>query len=73
MPCNSPDFNTIENVWSYIGWRVQRRGQGTFEAFKAAVREELANIPQMMLHNLVKSMWKHMKLVIEMGGQRIKY
>ena len=72
-PGNSPDLNPIENVWSYIDWQVQRRGEGTFEAFKAAVREELANIPKRMLHNLVKSMGKRMKLVIEKGGQRIKY
>ena len=72
-PGNNPDLNPIENVWSYIDWRVQQRGEGTFEAFKVAVREELANIPQRMLHNLVKSMGKRMRLVIEKGGQRIRY
>lgn len=72
-PGNSPDLNPIENVWPYINDRVKKRGEANFAAFKAAVREELANIPIAMIHKLVKSMKKRMQLVIKKEGQRIKY
>lgn len=72
-PPNSPDLNPIENVWAYVQRRVDLRGCDTFEEFKAAVREELRNIPAKMLKNLVRSMNRRLDACEEAKGQRTKY
>lgn len=72
-PPNSPDLNPIENVWAYVQRRVDLRGCNTFEEFKAAVREELKNIPAKMLKTLVESMKRRLDACEKAKGQRTKY
>lgn len=72
-PPNSPDFNPIENVWSYVASRVNMRGCKTFNEFKDAVREEFRLVPIALLKKLIKSMPRRMAACVEAKGQRTKY
>jgi transposase len=72
-PPNSPDLNLIENLWGYVGAKVQARGPTSFEAFKHAVVEELGSVPERVLKNLYKSMPRRIAQVIELGGDKTKY
>ena len=72
-PPNSPDLNIIENLWSYVETRVRARGCETFLEFKAAVKEELASVPQRVITNLYQSMGKRLAIVIEKKGGKTGY
>lgn len=72
-PPNSPDLNPIENLWAYVGARVQAQGPSTFEAFKQAVIKELETVPLRVLHNLYSSMPKRIARVVELQGDKTKY
>ena len=72
-PPNSPDLNPIENLWGYVGARVQARGVTSFDAFKQAVIHELGAVPTSVLHNLFNSMPKRIAQVIELEGDKTKY
>lgn len=72
-PPSSPDLNPIENLWSWVERRVEQRGCKTFADFKAAVMEELANVPKEICEALVHSMKRRLELVIENGGDRTGY
>lgn len=72
-PPNSPDLSPIENLWGYVGARVQARGPTSFEAFKQAIIHEQGNVPRNVLHNLYNSMPRRIAQVIELEGDKTKY
>lgn len=71
-PPSSPDLNLIENCWAYVQGRVDAQGHTTFEAFEAAVKYEVENIPKSMLENLFKSMPSRVAKVLELEGDRLR-
>ena len=71
-PPSSPDLNLIENCWAYVQGRVDAKGHSTFEAFEAAVKYEVENIPKSMLENLFKSMPNRVAKVLELEGERLR-
>lgn len=76
LPCwppNSPDLNLIENVWGYVGAKVQAQGHTSFEAFKQAVIKELEAVPTSVLQSLYNSMPKRIAQVIKLDGDKTKY
>ena len=72
-PPNSPDLSPIENLWGYVGARVEALGPTSFEAFTEAVIHELGNVPRNVLQNLFNSMPRRIAQVIENGGGKTKY
>jgi transposase len=72
-PPNSPDLSPIENVWAYLNRKVQARGCSSFAEFKAAVLEELRDVPKSVLTNLCGSMKERVKAVLQSGGDKTKY
>lgn len=72
-PPNSPDLNPIENVWGIVQRQVDAMGCQCFDEFEAAVVDKLKNFPQATLMKLVSSMHKRVRMVMQVGGNRIKY
>lgn len=72
-PPNSPDLNPIENVWAYVQARVNAKGCKTFAEFKAAVRQELRDIPKAMLSALIDSVPRRLAEVVRQKGGKIRY
>lgn len=72
-PGNSPDLNPIENVWAWVGMKVQEMGCKTFDEFTAAVDATFANIPKEMLKNLVGGIKKRLQRVIDNDGATCGY
>jgi transposase len=72
-PPNSPDLNIIENLWSYVEGKVRARGCKTFGEFKAAVKEELASVPDKLITSLYQSIPKRLAIVIRKKGGKTGY
>ncbi len=72
-PSNSPDLNPIENLWSIVKTRVERRMPKNCHELELFMMEEWANIPQTILMNLVNSMPKRCQAIIDNNGERIDF
>ena len=72
-PANSHDLSPIENVWGYVDGNIQARGCTSFAEFKAAVMEELKNVPKGMLKNLCASMKGRVEAVLKSEGGKTRY
>lgn len=68
-PPNSPDLNPIENLWGIIDERVKQRRFRSFQGFKKCVIQEWKKIEPELLQNLIISMQKRLKNVIENKGE----
>jgi hypothetical protein len=72
-PPNSPDLNTIDNVWAWVQAEVDKKGYTTFEGFKEGVLWHFKHLPEGVLVRLVNSMKKRLKSVREKSGDKTKY
>jgi hypothetical protein len=72
-PSNSPDLNPIENLWNIVKTNVEKRWPKNFNQLERFMVEEWKKIPEETLVNLVGSMNKRCRLVIEKNGERIPY
>ena len=80
-PSYSPDLNPIENLWSIIKKRVEKKVNKrisekksvTQEIFMGIIREEWNNIDQTLCLNLANSMKRRIELVIQKNGDVIQY
>lgn len=72
-PPNSPDLNPIENLWGWLEAEVDSIASKSFNAFSAAVRQQLATVPRTLLRSLVDSMPRRMAAVIKLKGGKTKY
>ena len=73
VPPTALTSTRIENLWGYVGARVQAQGLTSFDAFKQAVIKELVVVPTSVLHNLFNSMPSRIAQVIDMAGDKTKY
>jgi hypothetical protein len=72
-PSNSPDINPIENLWSIVKRRVEKREPRNSDDLMQFMMEEWGSIPKVTLKNLVNSMRTRCELVIQNNGERINY
>ena len=72
-PPNSPDLSPIENVWAWADQKVNALGCKTFEEYKDAVLQTLANIPKSMLARLFDSMEGRVQECIKREGDKLGY
>ncbi|KAJ3452690.1 transposable element tc1 transposase [Anaeramoeba flamelloides] len=70
-PPNSPDLNPIENLWGIMEKRISLEAPKTEKKLEATVRRVWKNIEWGVIENLVSSMEKRLRLVVEHNGESI--
>ena len=71
-PANSPDLNTIEQVWDELGRRIQRNHAiHTVNDLAAALQAEWANLPALFIQRYV--MHRRIKPCIAQNGGHMRY
>ncbi len=71
-PANSPDLNTIENLWSIVKRKMRNKRPKNADELKATVKETCASIPPQQCHKLIPSMPRRNKAVIKAKGAPTK-
>ncbi|CAF2657659.1 unnamed protein product [Rotaria sp. Silwood2] len=72
-PSNSPDINPIENLWSILKRRVEKRKPSNIDELDQFLHEEWKKIDLTIINNLVYSMKSRCLAVIDSKGERIDY
>ena len=72
-PSNSPDVNPVENLWSIIKRRVEKRKPSNLDELDDFLHEEWEKIDLSLLNNLIKSMKTRCLALIDSKGERINY
>jgi len=72
-PANSPDLNPIENLWSVIKRRVEKRRPKNLNELEQFLHEEWTRIDKSIIIHLVGSMKARCLAIIESEGERIAY
>ena len=73
-PDHSPDLNPIEHVWDYLGRRVRSRGEArSLQQLAVWLTEECQVIPQDVIDNLIRSIPRRVRAVIEAHGGNTRY
>jgi transposase len=73
-PAHSPDLNPIEHVWAELRRRVDKRGEPrSLQQLSAWLLEECNLIPQEVIDNLIRSMPRRVRAVIEAHGGNTRY
>ncbi|GBB96986.1 hypothetical protein RclHR1_02890013 [Rhizophagus clarus] len=72
-PSNSPYLNPIENLWSIVKGKVEKRMSKNLDDLERFMAEEWENIPNTVLINFSKSMKRRCELIIGKNGERIPY
>ena len=72
-PPSSPELNIIENVWSMLDNQLKQMGNSTASTLRSNIKRAWKKIPQSAIQNMVLSMPRRLKLIIDGGGAAIKY
>ena len=72
-PSNSPDTNPIENLWSVIKRRVEKRRPSNLNELNKFLHDEWNKVDMLIINNLIKSMKSRCLALIESEGERIDY
>jgi transposase len=72
-PSNSPDVNPIENIWSIVKRKVEKRKPKNIDELELFLVEEFKNTDINVVNNCVMSMKKRCLSLISSKGERIKY
>ena len=72
-PSNSPDANPIENRWSVIKRRVEKRRPSNLNELNKFLHDEWNKVDMLIINNLIKSMKSRCLALIESEGERIDY
>ena len=67
-PAQSPDLNTIENLWMFLKKEIRKRctPPKTLSDLQAVIREEWEKIPLEIVQTLIESMQRRVKQVIKL-------
>ena len=68
---NSPDLNPMENMWSILKRRVEKRKPSDTDELEAFIREEWQKVDIHIVNNLIGSMKTRCLMIIDSGGERI--
>ncbi|KAL1489394.1 hypothetical protein ABEB36_014296 [Hypothenemus hampei] len=74
-PAYSPDMNPIEHVWDYIKRRIHQRNNPpmTLNELTFAVQDEWDNMPQETINNLIVSMSRRVRTLLNNRGRHTEY
>jgi len=72
-PANSPDLNPIENVWGMLTRQVESRNPKSVEEYSSALDDAWAEMDQAKIRNLIDSMPRRLRAVIDAEGGNTKY
>ncbi len=72
-PANSPDLNSIENLWGIVKRKMRDTRPNNADDLKAAIKETWASIPPQQCHKLISSMPRRIEAVIKAKGAPTKY
>jgi transposase len=72
-PSNSPDLNPIENYWTVIKRRVEKRKSENTDELEQHMNEEMRKTKKSFLINFISSVKDRCLAVISSSGERIKF
>ena len=72
-PSDSLDANPVENLWSIMKHRVEKRKPTNLEELNKFLDEEWVNIDVVVLNHLIDSMKSRRLELIKSKGERINY
>ena len=72
-PPNSPDFNIIEDVWSYLDREIRGSSVKTIQGLKRKLKSLWRNIPWRLVRQSVNSMPVRLEECIARNGERTSY
>ena len=72
-PGNSPDLNSIENLWSILKRLVDKQNPTNSDKLQALIMQEWAAISQDVVQKLIDSMPGQIAEVLKKKGQHCKY
>ena len=73
FPGSSPDINPIENSFSYVKNKLERRDTRNVKNLSRCIKSEWAKLNHQYLRKLCDSMSKRLKIVFEGKGSMTKY
>ncbi|GFX94729.1 transposable element Tc3 transposase [Trichonephila clavipes] len=74
-PARSPDLNTIEHVWDFLGRRLAARTLPpvTIRELRLALQDEWAAMPQQLIDTVILSMGRRCETCLAVRGDLIPY
>lgn len=79
IPARSPDINCIENVFAQVCRLLDTQAiernitSETKDEFESRVKETLFNFPVQKINDIITSMPRRLKAIVQAGGKRINY
>ena len=72
-PSQSPDLNPIENLWAEIKRKIHNEKPTSLPSLERCVKRAWKSVKPEMVKNLIESMPRRIKAVIQANGGPTKY